>query len=331
MSIENVSTYAEEWIKILRSNNQKEALEFYCEKIIPSLIKYLQDDFVSRYNRSSKYDCLVSILGFTPETVIISHQFTQPDYFVVLHTKETSHLIGTVNKYVNTSKNSFYEEFNESEPHDIYRAFESALRHFPKGAKIAIDLTGGKKTMGGSLSVAAGILDIDQVYIDYTQYMPDFRKPRPESTYIHLVENPVRFYSNTLKFSDTDVEDRFSATRHRFGRFLSQIGLDREIERVIGQMTRPEKAQVLQWIARDLGGAFPGIDSTSDVCGGESRIVRTRIPVWLLVQARRLGASEADLLRNYPSLRAEDLANAWAYARSHPEEIQQHIRENEEN
>lgn len=94
-------------------------------------------------------------------------------------------------------------------------------------------------------------------------------------------------------------------------------------------MTRAEKAQVLQWVVRDLGEAFPGIESTPGVCGGEPCIVRTRIPVWLLVQARRLGASEADLLRSYPTLRAEDLANAWAYYRAHREEIEEQIRERE--
>jgi hypothetical protein len=46
------------------------------------------------------------------------------------------------------------------------------------------------------------------------------------------------------------------------------------------------------------------------------------------VQSRRLGISEADLLRSYPTLRAEDLANAWAYYRTHRDEIQQQIREN---
>jgi uncharacterized protein (DUF433 family) len=51
--------------------------------------------------------------------------------------------------------------------------------------------------------------------------------------------------------------------------------------------------------------------------------------VWILVQARTLGTSEADLLRAYPTLRAEDLANAWAYHRTHREEIEQQIRENE--
>jgi len=101
-------------------------------------------------------------------------------------------------------------------------------------------------------------------------------------------------------------------------------------EKLISEMTRAEKAQVLQWVARDLGDAFPGIDSSPDVCGGEPCIVRTRIPVWLLVQARRLGTSESDLLRAYPTLRAEDLANAWVYYRSHRREIDKQIRQNEQ-
>jgi uncharacterized protein (DUF433 family) len=102
-----------------------------------------------------------------------------------------------------------------------------------------------------------------------------------------------------------------------------------EAEKLLSGMTRGEKAQLLQWVARDIGDAFPGIDSISDVCGGEPCIVRTRIPVWLLVRARELGTSEADLLQFYPTLRAEDLANAWAYYRSHREEIERQMRENE--
>lgn len=102
-----------------------------------------------------------------------------------------------------------------------------------------------------------------------------------------------------------------------------------EIEQLLAEMSRAEKAQVLQWVVRDLGDAFPGIESRPDINGGEPCIVRTRIPVWVLVQARQLGASEADLLRDYPTLRAEDLANAWAYARTHREEIEEQISENE--
>jgi uncharacterized protein (DUF433 family) len=108
------------------------------------------------------------------------------------------------------------------------------------------------------------------------------------------------------------------------------MGSVREAEELLGAMTRAEKAQMLQLLARDLGDAFPGIDSVPGVCGGEACIVRTRIAVWVLVQARWLGTSEAELLRSYPTLRAEDLVNAWGYYRSHKEEIERQIRENEE-
>jgi len=102
-----------------------------------------------------------------------------------------------------------------------------------------------------------------------------------------------------------------------------------DIEQLLSGMSRAEKAQVLQWVVRDLSDAFPGFESHPDITGGEPCIARTRIPVWVLVQARQLGASEADLLRDYPTLRAEDLANAWAYARAQRDEIEQQIAENE--
>lgn len=102
-----------------------------------------------------------------------------------------------------------------------------------------------------------------------------------------------------------------------------------DIEQLLGKLTPGEKAQLLQQIARDLGGISPGIDIDPVVAGGEACIVRTRIPVWLLVQARRMGLSEAEILANYPSLHADDLTNAWNYARLHADEIDRNIRENE--
>ncbi len=102
-----------------------------------------------------------------------------------------------------------------------------------------------------------------------------------------------------------------------------------EAEKLLPQMTAAEKAQLLQSVVRDLGEAFPGIESNPGVCGGEPCIVRTRIPVWLLVRAKQLGSSEGDLLQAYPTLRAQDLTHAWAYTRAHQTEIKQQILENE--
>ena len=83
-------------------------------------------------------------------------------------------------------------------------------------------------------------------------------------------------------------------------------------------------------VVMDITGAYPGIDFQAGVCGGVARIIRTRIPVWTLETARRQGMTDAAILAAFPSLTAEDLANAWAYARSHRSEMDREINANDD-
>jgi uncharacterized protein (DUF433 family) len=72
-----------------------------------------------------------------------------------------------------------------------------------------------------------------------------------------------------------------------------------------------------------------GIERTPGVCGGDACIAGTRIPVWVLEGFRRLGWTEAKILANYPTLRAANLVDAWAYVDTHRQEIDEAIRQNE--
>ncbi len=105
------------------------------------------------------------------------------------------------------------------------------------------------------------------------------------------------------------------------------MSIVQEIE--VSKLSRSEKVKLLQILVRDLSDEFEGIEKTAGVCGGSARINRTRIPVWSLENARRLGITEIELLQNFPSLTAQDLANAWTYSISHREEIEREIAENE--
>jgi uncharacterized protein (DUF433 family) len=67
------------------------------------------------------------------------------------------------------------------------------------------------------------------------------------------------------------------------------------------------------------------IQKTPGVCGGDARIGNTRLPVWLLVLARKQGQSDAQLLDAYPALTAADLDAAWDYYRERPVEVEQAI------
>jgi uncharacterized protein (DUF433 family) len=82
-----------------------------------------------------------------------------------------------------------------------------------------------------------------------------------------------------------------------------------------------EKTEIIQLL--------DGINKTPKVVGGAARIRNTRIPVWSLFQSRQMGASDLEILEAHPDLTQTDLMNAWFYAETFPNEIEQAIAVNE--
>ena len=73
----------------------------------------------------------------------------------------------------------------------------------------------------------------------------------------------------------------------------------------------------------------PEIQKTPNVNGGAASLGQTRIAVWMLEDARRMGMSDGQILAQFPQLQAQDLVAAWNYVALHAEEIEREIRENE--
>ncbi|MCU0340268.1 MAG: DUF433 domain-containing protein [Spirosomaceae bacterium] len=101
-----------------------------------------------------------------------------------------------------------------------------------------------------------------------------------------------------------------------------------QFESLLAQLSATKKAQLLYLISQQLGETFPGIEKTPHVCGGSACIIRTRIPVWTLVSFKKTGMNDPALLEAYPTLRKQDLNNAWAYYKANKKEIDQDIQEN---
>ena len=71
------------------------------------------------------------------------------------------------------------------------------------------------------------------------------------------------------------------------------------------------------------------VQKTPGVCGGRACIRNSRITVWGLVNSRRLGATDEQILQNIVGLTPEDLQAAGDYYGEHPAEIDEDIRDNE--
>ncbi|NJM66196.1 MAG: DUF433 domain-containing protein [Acaryochloris sp. RU_4_1] len=105
----------------------------------------------------------------------------------------------------------------------------------------------------------------------------------------------------------------------------------KELEPQLLALNPIERAGALQiLLSQSLGNESHCITKTSEVMGGDACIHNTRIPIWLLVSLRQQGATDAEILENYPQLTAADLVNAWAYATAYPEEIQTAQRQQDE-
>ncbi len=72
------------------------------------------------------------------------------------------------------------------------------------------------------------------------------------------------------------------------------------------------------------------IEYAPHVCGGDARIRSTRHTVHGLVEWKRLGLFDEQILDRFPDLSLDDLKVAWCYYETHKDEIEQALREEEE-
>lgn len=67
-------------------------------------------------------------------------------------------------------------------------------------------------------------------------------------------------------------------------------------EDIISTLSGADKARLLKWLEGEVDDYTYGIEKKEGVMGGAACVKNTRIPVWLLVQSRQLGLTDADLL-----------------------------------
>ena len=105
--------------------------------------------------------------------------------------------------------------------------------------------------------------------------------------------------------------------------------ITQDLKQQILSLSPAEQDEIVRLI-QSRSKAWTGIKKTPGVVGGDACIGNMRIPVWSLVEYRKMGASDRRIIEAYPQLTETDLANAWAYAEAFPDEIAKSIAANEE-
>jgi hypothetical protein len=178
--------YLQEWLDLAKNGKFERAQELYFEKLFEAVIINFCDEYS---NTLPSGGTLFSVLGFSPEPIILTAKAIQP----------ATHIIFTTNNQ--KVDNSYLEKFLESNYELIYlndESFESMYKAMKEqlvlnpDSQITIDITGGKKSMVASASIFGKDYGCRIVYVDFAEYIKDLRKPMPGSEILNVVYDPLK-------------------------------------------------------------------------------------------------------------------------------------------
>lgn len=176
--------YLNEWLQLARSGNFEKAQEIYFEKLFAAVI----DNFKEKHDGIiQKGGILFSILGFSPEPIILTAKTVEPEIHVIFTTNNQSEGSDYLEKYLESNYEMVY--LPDDKFATMYKALKEKLYLNPS-SQIILDITGGKKSMVASAAIFGKDYGCKIVYVDFEEYIKDLRKPMPGSEVLNMVYNP---------------------------------------------------------------------------------------------------------------------------------------------
>ena len=214
----------------------KQIVEKYLNPILPTYWEVFHTHNISRRinnllpsresnnNLLPKYDIGIFLVGFSSLPIVLSLAEIQPkEQIYFLYSSETkdrlneigdriramlgdsnSPLINLVEDTVlKNLENAALKIDNPSDPVETFKRIKEIVNQVGNKS-IALDLTGGKKTMIGGGFIAGSILTFiddgprrtcDMFYIDSLEFDPDRGTPTPGTEFLSLLENPYDVYN----------------------------------------------------------------------------------------------------------------------------------------
>ena len=193
-------TNVKEWIRLNGCGQFLEAKSFYYDMLFRDII----DSFVQRHEESfSGIEVLFSILGYSPEPIILTRHALRPKKHVIFYHNVGEDFEKDINPYLVRFIDGEYSlvELKDLSFTTIYDTLKEQMVLSP-ATQYAIDITGGKKSMVASASIFARDHNFNILYVDYDEYMPQLRRPLPGSENLNLVYAPFRDLPEMRSFLD---------------------------------------------------------------------------------------------------------------------------------
>ncbi len=194
----NISDNIQEWLKLSNQGLFVEAKSFYFNNLFDEII----ERFVDRTVGANRCDVLFSILGFTPEPIILTQRALLPSIHVIFTTGKNYASDSEIVSYLEKYLTSDYKIVNLDDDSfgTIYSSLRAQMNIYPS-SNYVIDITGGKKSMVASAAIFAKDHNCDVVYVDYDEYIPTLRRPMPGTEKLNVVYSAIDNLLDTIDFT----------------------------------------------------------------------------------------------------------------------------------
>ena len=185
----NFQEHIIEWKKMNQSGRFAEARQYYFDKLFEEVIK----NFENNIDKSIEpVDILFSILGFTPEPIILAAQALKPKKHIIIHDKEVTFNEDNIRFLPRFLTNGYEKiELKDDSFSTLYETLKEQMA-FNIGRSYAINITGGKKSTAASAGIFARDYICSVLYVDYNVYDPNLSRPLPGSERMNVVYTPTR-------------------------------------------------------------------------------------------------------------------------------------------
>jgi hypothetical protein len=237
--------------------NNVEGIDIGIDSIFYKSYMLLKDKLPAEIT-SKKYNTLVLLVGFSIQPLVLSISVLKPEKVYLLFSGETkpncSKITNWTNKLFNLIKGTppkyadidSWENFdcqyliNSSEPDDTYNKILQIIDKEKTIGNIAIDITGGKKTMVSGAFIAASITSTDSLYVDFDKY--DGNNPIPGTELLAKQSSPVEILLKGLKKIFNEISENGKITKDNL---VNSIDYKEIYPLLLQYSIFPEKEEIL--------------------------------------------------------------------------------------
>ena len=194
---EKLTELTKEWMELERktSEQRKKADSFYEKK----LFELITEDYIERNSELVFEDVryLIVSVGTSYEPIVLNIKLFNPEKVFFIFTEKSVCILNKVVELCGLLPGEYDKALvSETDPLDIYREIKNAYLKWHKPEKLYIDFTGGTKAMSASAAMAGALINVQLIYLGTSDYLSDFRKPRPGSEELIYIENPLAVFGD---------------------------------------------------------------------------------------------------------------------------------------